>query len=119
MLRIIATALRAGRTTESPQSLAEPAPLATRGRPVLDAARCDANAACVAACPSAAITLSATQAEGERLFSLDYGACVFCGRCAAVCVPGALTITADYALAAMQRRDLVWQSLVVVRQEGQ
>jgi hydrogenase-4 component H len=111
MLRIIGSALRIGRITAPPAALEAPAPPATRGRPHLDIDRCDANGACQEACPSGAIALG-SPVDGERTFTLDYGACVFCGRCAAVCVPGALTITPDYALATVRRADLIYRATV-------
>lgn len=116
MLRIIMTALRTGRTTEPAEQLEGPAPAATRGRPALDADRCDGNAACQAACPTTAITVGPAQADGRRPLVLDYGACVFCGRCAAACTPGALTMTTEYALAALRREDLILRAVVPARQ---
>jgi len=107
MLRIITTALRIGRVTETLETLEAEAPSAFRGRPHLDVDRCDGNAACQAACPTTAIVLGPPRQAGGRDFTLDYGACVFCGRCAAACAPGALTMTTDYALATRRREDLV------------
>lgn len=107
MLRIILNALRTGRVTEPEAMLEAPAPAGSRGRPALNAARCDGDAACAAVCPSAAISFGPIQAEQRRLLTLDYGACVFCGRCAQVCGPAALTITTDYAMAVLRRADLV------------
>ena len=121
MLHIIITALRTGRTTEPARCLEGPAPAATRGRPALDADRCDGDAACQAACPTTAITVGPGWADGRRPFVLDYGACIFCGRCAAACAPGALTMTADYALATLRREDLILRVAVgnPQRQEGE
>lgn len=112
MLRIILNALRTGRITEPEAMFAAPAPAGSRGRPALDAGRCDGDAACAAVCPSAAISFGPLQPDQRRLLTLDYGACVFCGRCAQVCEPGALTITTDYAMAALHRADLILQTAV-------
>jgi formate hydrogenlyase subunit 6/NADH:ubiquinone oxidoreductase subunit I len=112
MLRIIGQALRTGQVTYPLERLEGPAPPATKGRPTLDPARCDANGACEAACPTTAIRLGVPGADDRRALVLDYGACVFCGRCAAACAPGAMTITPDTALAALGREDLVWRVAV-------
>jgi hydrogenase-4 component H len=107
MFRILTSALRIGRVTESLETLEAAAPPAGKGRPNLDVDRCDGNGACQIACPTTAIVLGAPRPDGNRSFTLDYGACVFCGRCAEACVPVALTMTGDYALAALRRQDLV------------
>lgn len=106
-MRIILNALRTGKVTESAASLEAPAPAATKGRPALRPELCDGDAACVAACPSAAISFGVPRLDNTREMRIDYGACVFCGRCAEVCAAGALTISTDFALAARRRTDLV------------
>jgi hydrogenase-4 component H len=107
MLRILAAALRVGRVTESLETLESAAPAGAKGRPSLDVDCCDGNGACQTACPTTAIVLGTPRPEGGRSFTLDYGACVFCGRCAEACLPGALNMTGDYALAVLRRDDLV------------
>ena len=73
-----------------------------RGRPRLDAARCEEGcAACVDACPVEAL---ATSPQG---LSLDLGRCIFCTECTAACPSGAIEYTADYRLAVRERADLV------------
>ncbi len=68
-----------------------------RGRLDVHPDRCRTGcAACLEACPTAALSL-------ERL-SLDLGACVSCGACTRVCPTGALTATAE-PRAATSRRD--------------
>jgi len=74
---------------------------AARGLPELDQARCDGNAACVAACPTAAIQVAA------RTWSLDAGACLFCGECERVCPTGAIRLGERIELAAERREDLI------------
>jgi hydrogenase-4 component H len=111
MLRIITAALRIGRVTASPGAMEADAPAASKGRPSLDRDRCDANGACQDACPTGAIALGDT-VDGTRSFTLDYGACIFCGRCAAACAQGALTMTPDYALSALRREDLILRTTV-------
>jgi formate hydrogenlyase subunit 6/NADH:ubiquinone oxidoreductase subunit I len=117
VLRIIISALRTGRTTESAASLQGPAPAATRGRLALDADRCTGCAACQEACPTGAIAIGPLQEDGRRPFTLDHGDCILCGRCITACASGALTMTADYALAVLRREDLILRVAVRDRQE--
>jgi Ni,Fe-hydrogenase III small subunit/formate hydrogenlyase subunit 6/NADH:ubiquinone oxidoreductase subunit I len=73
-----------------------------RGRPTLDAAKCQAGcSACAEACPVDAVTVE----EGAP--RLDLGRCIFCGDCATACPPQALRFTQEYRLAARTRADLV------------
>ena len=74
---------------------------ASRGLPELDASRCDGNAACVAACPTAAIRVA------PGTWSLDAGACIFCGACARVCPTTAIEIGGRIELAVDERDWLV------------
>jgi Ni,Fe-hydrogenase III small subunit/NAD-dependent dihydropyrimidine dehydrogenase PreA subunit len=57
-------------------------------------------AACVSACPTAAIT-----AVGGAV-ALDLGRCLFCHACVEACPSGAITTTGDHRLAAREREDL-------------
>src|SRR5437588_1457260 len=69
----------------------------------VDAAKCTAGCdACVAVCPTEAITRPAGQAV-----SLDLGRCIFCAACVEICPPRAITQTGDYRMAARRREDLV------------
>ena len=75
-------------------------PARFRGRPELHPERCaEGCAACLAVCPSGALSLGPLR--------LDLGRCTFCGRCAEACPSGALTFTREYALATRSREDLV------------
>ena len=72
-----------------------------RGRPTLEAAKCEAGCrACISACPTEAITFAAGRP------ALDQGRCLFCGDCERACKPEALRFTGEYALAARTRPDL-------------
>jgi formate hydrogenlyase subunit 6/NADH:ubiquinone oxidoreductase subunit I len=93
--------LRRGRVTSRYPEVPPGLPAAARGLPELDAARCDGNAACVAACPTGAIRVAG------RTWSLDVGACVFCGACARACPTGAIALGARIELATDLRADLV------------
>ncbi len=86
-----------GRYPAAPPDL----PPAARGLPELDAARCDGNAACVAACPTGAIRV------GPGSWSLDAGACVFCGACARACPATAIGMGSRFELATDIRNHLV------------
>lgn len=93
--------LRRGRLTSRYPAVAPALPPAARGLPLLDAARCDANAACVTACPTGAIGVT----PGE--WTLDAGACTFCAACARACPTGAIALGAGIELASDVREDLV------------
>ncbi|MDA8237273.1 MAG: 4Fe-4S binding protein [Chloroflexi bacterium] len=76
-------------------------PPAARGLPELDVARCDANAACVTACPTGAIRVAGAA------WVLDAGACIVCGACARACPTGAIRLGSRVELAARARDALV------------
>src|SRR5712671_4411864 len=57
------------------------------------------------ACPTDAISIHET--EATRLVTIDYGRCVYCGQCAEADLDGAVGITTQFELAAVDRRNLV------------
>ena len=87
-----------------------------RGKPLIDAAPCEAGCqACVAVCPTQAITLAqaplglpqgVAPAGADPDVSIDLGRCMLCGDCAPVCPKGKLTFTSDFRLAATDRSAL-------------
>ena len=79
-------------------------PPAARGMPEFEPARCDGNAACIAACPTGAIWLE------PGTWTIDVGACIFCGACARACGPQAIQLGSRIELGTDER-----DSLVVVR----
>ena len=105
MLHIFRRSARIGTVTTSYPAQAELAPGGFRGTPDFAPARCDANGACVAVCPTGAITMQPAGA-GSTL-TIDRARCISCGRCVEVCAPGALTISREFALASRSRRDLL------------
>lgn len=60
-------------------------------------------AACIAVCPTVAIT---RLAQPGTAISLDLGRCIFCGACVEACPTGAITRTGDHRMAVRGREDL-------------
>lgn len=78
-------------------------PIGFRGKPVISEAAC-ANGcnACLAACPSRAITLDPVR--------IDMGRCVLCGDCEPVCPSEKLSFNNDFKLASTDRDALTISS---------
>jgi Ni,Fe-hydrogenase III small subunit/formate hydrogenlyase subunit 6/NADH:ubiquinone oxidoreductase subunit I len=112
MLNILRAALRTGQVTEAYPSQVELPPARLRGRPIIDSTRCDYSGACVAACPSGAISLEKDATGGGR-WQLDLARCVFCGLCEEVCPTAAIGLSNEFELATKNRADL----LTVIRRE--
>ncbi len=69
----------------------------------VEASKCeDGCSACVAVCPTEAITRPA-----KKPVALDLGRCIFCAECVTACPAGAITQTGDHRLAVRRREDLV------------
>jgi formate hydrogenlyase subunit 6/NADH:ubiquinone oxidoreductase subunit I len=100
--------LRRGPVTSRYPAAPPDLPPAARGLPELDASRCDGDSACVTICPTGAIRV------GPDTWSLDAGACIFCGACARACAQDAITLGGRIELAADERD---W--LVVVRSRSE
>ena len=101
MLKALVERIRQGYRTISVPPPKDALPEAFRGRPVIDAARCeDGCRECAEACPTGAIT------PGPRP-TLDLGRCLFCNECADRCPTGAIRFTSDYRMAATRREDLI------------
>jgi Ni,Fe-hydrogenase III small subunit/Pyruvate/2-oxoacid:ferredoxin oxidoreductase delta subunit len=75
-------------------------PVGFRGKPLIAPQACEtACHACMAACPTAAITLDPV--------AIDLGRCVLCGDCAPACQSAKISFSNDFRLAATDRRALV------------
>ena len=80
--------VRASQGTQYITDLRKAVPRGFRGRPRIAAAPCDAGCdACVASCPTSAITLDPVR--------LDLGRCVFCAECVEACPTGKIAFTEE------------------------
>jgi formate hydrogenlyase subunit 6/NADH:ubiquinone oxidoreductase subunit I len=86
-----------------------------RGTPELQPERCRATGDCAGACPTGAIRIQEGDG-GDTQWRLDYGLCVFCGRCIEVCPEGAIVATGEFELAAGLRTDVI--AIHPVRRDG-
>jgi hydrogenase-4 component H len=77
-----------------------------RGTPHLQPERCKAAADCAAACPTSAIAVD-DRGDGTTSWQLDYGLCIFCGRCIEACPEEAITATNEFELSARRREDVI------------
>ena len=88
-------------------------PVGFRGRPLIGAQTCEAGCnACVAVCPTQAITLAAATGETASAapatsVAIDLGRCVLCGDCEPACPPHKLSFDNDFKTAATDRGALV------------
>jgi hydrogenase-4 component H len=107
VLKLFREVLRVGKATTSyPFAPVEVSP-GFRGRPIHDAARCIACAACVVACPPNALAVETDTEAGIRTWEIFYGRCIFCGRCEEVCPAGAIALSPEFELAVFRREDLI------------
>jgi Ni,Fe-hydrogenase III small subunit/formate hydrogenlyase subunit 6/NADH:ubiquinone oxidoreductase subunit I len=68
------------------------------------------------ACPTGAIAI---RESGEsRHVTVDYGLCIYCGECASADPTGAVQMTRQFELAALDRRNLVITAEYAVNSEG-
>jgi Ni,Fe-hydrogenase III small subunit/NAD-dependent dihydropyrimidine dehydrogenase PreA subunit len=103
MLNILQSRLHQGhRTMTFPDGPPPPLPDRFRGRPLIDAAKCQAGCdECAKACPTDAIRID------DQLPRVDLGRCLFCTDCLQACPTGAITHSKDYRLTVRQRPDLI------------
>ncbi|MEZ4362127.1 MAG: 4Fe-4S binding protein [Kofleriaceae bacterium] len=79
-------------------SLREARPLGFHGRPALRAGDCAACDACVAACPTGAVSLP---------LAIDLGRCTFCDACARACPDARIELTNEVRMGATRREGLL------------
>jgi Ni,Fe-hydrogenase III small subunit/formate hydrogenlyase subunit 6/NADH:ubiquinone oxidoreductase subunit I len=87
-----------------------------RGAPRFDFARWRDPRAAAAACPTGAIAIR--ESGDSRHVTVDYGLCIYCGECASADSTGAVQMTRQFELAALDRRNLVITAEYAVNSEG-
>jgi Ni,Fe-hydrogenase III small subunit/formate hydrogenlyase subunit 6/NADH:ubiquinone oxidoreductase subunit I len=88
----------------------------SRGAPRFDFSRWrDARPAAMA-CPTGAIAIR--ESGDSRHVTVDYGLCIYCGECAAADTTGAVEMTRQFELAALDRRNLVITAEYAIDSEG-
>jgi Ni,Fe-hydrogenase III small subunit/ferredoxin len=102
MLKALVARLHQGKRTLAYPATTPALPDRFRGRPRIDAARCEPGcAACVAACPTDALS------RREAGIRLDVGRCLFCPECTDACPTGAIAFGSDHRMATRTRADLL------------
>src|SRR5437763_12652294 len=96
----------------------KPAPVSEhfRGAPRFDFAAWRDARPVVAVCPTEAISLR--ESGDTRHVTVDYGLCIYCGQCAEADPDGAVQMTNQFELAALDRRDLVMTAEYVLDSDG-
>jgi Ni,Fe-hydrogenase III small subunit/formate hydrogenlyase subunit 6/NADH:ubiquinone oxidoreductase subunit I len=101
VFRILSGSLRTGIVTKQDPFAARP----PFGFPLIDFRACSACEACVAACPTAAISV-APGPPGRKTLSLSYALCIQCRACVEACPEGAIRAERDFEVAAYSREQL-------------
>ena len=105
MFKILGQSLRIGVVTNPYPNVTAAFSEDFRGKPSIDFKSWTDARPAAAACPTSAISIrdSAT----TRRVEVDYGLCIFCGLCADASTDGAVRVTQEFELAALERRDLI------------
>ena len=104
MFQILNKAIRTGVvTTAYPKGPAQTAN--ARGAPQFDFERWRDARPAADACPTGAIAVSDRLLA--RSVTIDYGRCIFCGECAEASTDGAVQMSKQFELAALDRKELV------------
>jgi Ni,Fe-hydrogenase III small subunit/NAD-dependent dihydropyrimidine dehydrogenase PreA subunit len=97
MLKALIARLKQGYRTGTFPTTAPKLPERFRGRPEIDADKCQNCGKCLEICPAKAIS---TGVNGR---CIDTGKCIFCGECATQCPQQVITFGREYRTAAMSR----------------
>lgn len=100
MINLITNSIKRGTVTTKYPKVKEAAPSRFRGKPVIDAGKCDACSKCADACPSRSIQVEA------RHIAVCVGSCVFCGACLDACPKGAVTHSQAFEFSSTDREGL-------------
>jgi len=106
MLKTIREVLRTGNATVKYPFAPISRPEYARGKPEHDSEKCLACSACAIACPPNSIQTVVDITEGKTTWAINYGRCVYCGRCEEVCPTGAIKLSSEFELAVMRKEDL-------------
>ena len=119
MFKILKQSIETGVVTYSFPGLIASPPDGFRGKPVVDYARCTACDKCAHACPTTALSVEteAPAVGSQKILSLNYGDCIFCGECEAVC-PEAIHLTQEFQLATTDKSELVSRACFKESQPG-
>lgn len=75
--------------------------------------RCVACNLCAVVCPTACISLQATEDEHGRrypdFFRINFSRCIFCGYCEEACPTYAIQLTPDFEMGEYLRKNLVYE----------
>lgn len=102
MLRILKKSISNGILTTTYPAKPHVPPQGFRGKPEVDFAKGSLKEYRESArvCPTHAITFE----NASNKWRLDYGLCIFCGRCEEVC--SGITLSGEFELAARKKSDL-------------
>ena len=116
MFKILQKTLQTGIVTAPYPEVAPPLSEHFRGRPAFDLEKWRDARPAAEVCPTGAIALS--ESYDSRQVTIDYGRCVFCGQCAEVSIDGAVQVTREFELAALDRRDLIITAEYALHSDG-
>jgi len=100
MIKLIGNCMKRGAVTTKYPAMPEAAPSGFRGKPMIDAGKCDACSKCVQACPSSSIKVE------NKSIAVCIGSCLFCGACLDACPKGALAHSQAFEVSSMDREGL-------------